>query len=132
MDALSEEEPSQRIGYDDFNESLSSKVIVHATLSSLGLTSEQLQSEQPNLAFRAISVDLGLSQPVTDGKTSTLGHSISESSFLPGTGADEMFPVERVAAFWSAGVIRKTFYERRSWWALLISRICYECIHVHT
>ena len=110
MDSLSEEEPSNRIGYDDLNESLSSKAIVHSTLSSLGLTLRQILSEKPNLAFRVISLDLGL-PPMDAGDTSREG--LKEGS-IDGFQADQVF-TERIAAFWSSSVIRKTFVERRTW-----------------
>ena len=114
MDALAEEEPSQRIGYEDFNESLCSKVIVHATLTKLlGVNDKQIQSEDPNLAFRVISVDIGSKagpHAAESGATSPL----SNTHGLDGID-DALYSKERAAALWSSSIIRKTFIERRSW-----------------
>ena len=124
MDSLSEEEPSHRIGYDDFNESFSSKATVHATLKSLGLTSKQIQSEEPNLAFRAISVDLG-TQPATNSGTTPSYADLEGQRTDSAVLAISLISTERVAAFWSSCVIKKTFIERRSW-QVVIPNALYE------
>ena len=118
MDALSGEEPSNRLGYDDFNECFASKDIMHATASLLGVTKGQLLAHEPHTAFMAITMWIG--GPKSDAAYGgTFDPANCHEELMQNTsGAGEgWFSGERAAAFWSAQVLRKTFFERRTWCA---------------
>ena len=88
------EEIAFRLGYDDINESLTHRDIVHRTLLALGATKQALRSGAPHSAYEGIT-QLGL--------TSQQGNEVSGGSF----------DVQKAAVFWSQHVFTKTFYERR-------------------
>ena len=91
------EEIAFRLGYDDINESLTHRDIVHRTLIALGATKQALRSGGPHAAFEGIT---------------RLG--CVEAQAGDGIGADEgAFDVQKAAVFWSQHVFVKTFLERR-------------------
>jgi len=49
------EEVAFRVGYDDVNESLCCRPLVHATLALLGASSEQVRHGEPNGAFEGLT-----------------------------------------------------------------------------
>ena len=56
MDALSDADSCHRLGYDDFNESLSSKAAVRSVLALLGVSRAQIKGAETNDAFAALAV----------------------------------------------------------------------------
>ena len=100
MDYLSQrgDEFAFRLGYDDFNESLTHPGIVRRTLLALGATEEALMKGDPHSAFDGLYL-LGL--PSSDAKSGG-----AEAAVVS-------FDVERAAVFWREHVFVKTFYERR-------------------
>jgi len=88
------EEIAFRLGYDDINESLTHRDIVHRTLMALGATKQALRNGSPHAAFDNIT-QLGCATP-SGGDASVRG-----------------FDVQKAAVFWSQHVFTKTFYERR-------------------
>ena len=89
-----DEEIAFRLGYDDINESLTHRDIVHRTLLALGATKQALRSGTPHAAYEGIT-QLGLS--------AQQGNDMSGGSY----------DVQKAAVFWSQHVFTKTFYERR-------------------
>ncbi len=115
MDALSEEEASARLGYDDVNECFCSETIVHAALKQLGIGSGVIASRDAHHALMALTVWIGSPMCTAawgqslDGSAENLNSlmldavSGAESAYITGT---DWFSSERAAAFWSAQVGR--------------------------
>ena len=88
------EEIAFRLGYDDINESLTHRDIVHRTLLALGATKQALRNGTSHSAYEGIA-QLGF---IAQQENESAGGS---------------FDVQKAAVFWSQHVFTKTFYERR-------------------
>lgn len=106
------EEISFRVGYDDVNETLCNKKLVHNTLHLLGVSSAQIAGAEVNPAYDKI-LRLGCAPDSSDE-----------------SGRVRRFDPQRASNFWSSEVFVKTFCERRSWMAIFRAFYRVYCLHV--
>ena len=89
-------------------------VQVHATLKFLGVNGAQIKTGSTNTAFEAIALWIG--SPACSSKPfGEIYNSISQGDECRELAAK--FDVKHAAYFWG-NVMRKTFVERRTWWAV--------------
>ncbi|GLI69231.1 hypothetical protein VaNZ11_013721 [Volvox africanus] len=87
---------AHRLGYDDFNESLTCRDIVYNALLELRVTP----------------------QDIANGATNDAYHSLTSLGFQGRTVINNKFDPQVAAEWWRLRVFVKTYRERRSWWGV--------------
>eukprot|EP00198_Chlamydomonas_reinhardtii_P003823 XP_001693159.1 1,3-beta-D-glucan synthase [Chlamydomonas reinhardtii] len=85
-----------RLGYDDFNESLTCREVVYSALMDLRVSPVDIATGALNDAYQ----------------------SLSSMGFQGRTHIDNKFDPQVAATWWRNRVFVKTYYERRSWWGV--------------